>query len=496
MMDSSNFVPRRRSVISQVISYFTSSGSSTEQEESIGENKGKDSEIMSYNNSESAYLNSKAHTLHSAHKMNDQQKKWFENIKEVPPFQFAHSPPEDLPAYLKQKQFKPSEPDIQSSQYAFNINRNCYENLPVNQTSYNPSAPHCEDFYPDEFQYFQEEETLALAPSFPPLGNLYDNIMDFVETTIVQYVCQRTHPSPFRLAAETLAASRLNPNAKEFTPMDKNKAVIEKEEEGEEKNWSSTLLQTSQVEEEKSIEEEESSNIIGVHLMTEEEENVGERLMPTKDRTLTSFMEENSMEEVQSYASENSICDSKIQPGKDDFFSLNEDDSDDEDDYDDDDSDSDWDSDEQSTGQCVEIDPSEFEDLFPSALMMTNLRVCNSTSSNKELLICQIFPSPSSSSDISMLSPANRTISEINIQFFDQDQIIPGCCRKSEKSVQFCDDVTVIEEPDDLADDLQNARISDFPARQADRERMERLLAPILTEVHRGKMYQKIYGCS
>jgi len=54
--------------------------------------------------------------------------------------------------------------------------------------------------------------------------------------------------------------------------------------------------------------------------------------------------------------------------------------------------------------------------------------------------------------------------------------------------------VVVIEEPDDIAEDLQNARISDFPARKADQERMERLLAPILTKVHRDKMFQKIYG--
>jgi len=482
-----------------------------EQEELIGKNKGKnkDSEMISFepNSCESSYLNNKAHKLHSAHTMNEQQKGWFQS---------PASDQENLPTYLKQnqKQQKQPEPDFPTSQYAFNINKNCYESLPVHQTSYNPYSPYQQDFYPHEFQYFkeeeEEEETLALAPSLLPLGTLYENIMDFMEITIVQYVCQRTHPSPFRLAAETLARSKLNPNAKEFTPMVKTNSVIKGDGEMEEKKRCRTPEQSDEMDEGESI--EESSNHLDLYLVTENKGNVGIRIETTNERQQTSSTEQKlvadepncsnvegksseyiSHEELMQYnASDNSFCDSNITTDENHFVLLNEDDSDD-DCFDDDDDDSDWDSDEQSTGQCVEIDPSEFEDLFPSPLLMTNLRVCKTKSSNPELLFCPVIQSQSTTLD-NLSNQPSRTISDINKKLFDQDQAIPRSCRKSDKSVQFCDDVNVIEEPDDLADDLQNARISDFPGRQADKERMERLLAPILTEVHRGKMYQKIYG--
>jgi len=71
---------------------------------------------------------------------------------------------------------------------------------------------------------------------------------------------------------------------------------------------------------------------------------------------------------------------------------------------------------------------------------------------------------------------------------------VPDKSRLSSPVVQFsCSPVTIIMEPDNLADDLKQARISDFPRRQADKERMERLLAPILTNKHRQNIYQKIY---
>ncbi len=40
------------------------------------------------------------------------------------------------------------------------------------------------------------------------------------------------------------------------------------------------------------------------------------------------------------------------------------------------------------------------------------------------------------------------------------------------------------------------ARISDFASRQADKERRERLLAPILTKEHRDKVYQRLQATS
>jgi len=62
------------------------------------------------------------------------------------------------------------------------------------------------------------------------------------------------------------------------------------------------------------------------------------------------------------------------------------------------------------------------------------------------------------------------------------------------KTVKFSNDPTIILEPENLAEELQLARIGEFAARQADRERMERLLGPILTETHRKNVYRRIYG--
>ena len=109
---------------------------------------------------------------------------------------------------------------------------------------------------------------------------------------------------------------------------------------------------------------------------------------------------------------------------------------------------------------------------------MLNLRACTTKASNC-LTAC---PSRDTSSDLPVSELCDLNLSPIS------------SCRKSGKYVTFSDDVKIIEEPEDLANDLQNARISDFPKRQADRERMERLLAPILTVGHRGEIYQKIYG--
>merc|ERR1719154_893530 len=158
--------------------------------------------------------------------MNEQQKGWFEQVEGLPGanHEYVHTQP-----YLNK----------QTSQFAFNINKNCYEELPVHHTHYNPYCPHLHQFH----EQIIEEETLALAPSFQPLGNLYQNIMDFMETTIVQYVCQRSHPSPYRQAAETLARSKLNPNAKEFTPMVETMAAVESEDEFRDNNYSEPVEQ-------------------------------------------------------------------------------------------------------------------------------------------------------------------------------------------------------------------------------------------------------------
>ena len=68
--------------------------------------------------------------------------------------------------------------------------------------------------------------------------------------------------------------------------------------------------------------------------------------------------------------------------------------------------------------------------------------------------------------------------------------------KKTGKTVRFSNVITIIFEPKYLAEDLHLMRIGDFIMRWADRDRMERLLTPILTHSHREKIYRKIYGFS
>jgi len=420
----------------------------------------KDSETMSckQNISESAHLKNKA--LHSALKMNEQQKEWFENIEGFPCSKYEH---QQVPPYLRRNQSKPSSPEVPTSQKVFNINGNWYENLLDHQTLCNPYSPNLSTYYKIECN---KDETIDLAPSFPPLGNLYENIMDFMETTIEQYVCQRSHHSPFRQAAQTLARSKLNPNAKEFTPMTKPRDVIESDEEMEIRKYSESIRHSADFEHQERITKE-------VRVEKKEETS------PPVEGEIIKKDTKNFSKLAQTKVSDETFCDSNIS-----VCENNSGDDGMDDDYEE--YDSDWDSDEQSLGQCVEIDPSQFEDLFPSPLMISNLRVCTTKSSNN-LSVCPAH-------DFQSTQPI-RAISQINIEPFGlcSSQIL---CKNSGRSVKFSDDVNVVEEPEDLANDLHTARLSDFPARQADKERRERLLAPILTNKHRRKMYQKIYGDS
>ena len=66
------------------------------------------------------------------------------------------------------------------------------------------------------------------------------------------------------------------------------------------------------------------------------------------------------------------------------------------------------------------------------------------------------------------------------------------CQRSQCRTVRFSEDISILEEPEDLAVDLYLARKSDFAQRQADKARMERLLSPILNTEHRKNIYEKI----
>ena len=53
---------------------------------------------------------------------------------------------------------------------------------------------------------------------------------------------------------------------------------------------------------------------------------------------------------------------------------------------------------------------------------------------------------------------------------------------------------TIVYETEDIAEDLQKCRKSDFMQRKADAARFERLLSPILSLEHRTKIWNKLYN--
>ena len=61
------------------------------------------------------------------------------------------------------------------------------------------------------------------------------------------------------------------------------------------------------------------------------------------------------------------------------------------------------------------------------------------------------------------------------------------------RQVMFSDNVYIILEPENLAEDLYQARKSDYYQRQADKDRMKRMLTPILSPNHRRNFYQKYF---
>jgi len=494
-MDSSPPTSGKNSVFNQLFNYFSTGNSTLEPEILSSYSCKKELDIEMANceskSSESACLSKKAQMLHNAHKMSEEQSEWFKSSSDISAFE-ASDFQDSAPSYFKQKKFKPTEEEVTTSQLAYNINNNSFENLQVHQSIYNPYSPYIEDnFHPEELHYFQAEPELPQS-SFLPFFNLYTNIMDFVETTIVHYVCQRSHPSPFRVAAEILARSRLNPNANEFTPTKKDVTVIDTESEKAEAHCSppvcNTFSNSSYFGDSLELGNTSDLNNSLKDIEGEKEEKIEKRPEENHVTFGEKGDDEICLKLVKCQENDNSICDIENNKACDSYSDKSDDDCM-SDDYDDDDSD--WDSEEQSTGQCVEIDASEFEDLFPSPLLLSNLSLCQTKACSPKVKVCTENPSPSSETELTLL---NRDVSEINRKYFDQNEIRPTCKKSKTVCVKFCDDVDVIEEPEEIAEDLQNARISDFQARKADQERMERLLAPILTKLHRDKMFQKIYG--
>jgi len=340
---------------------------------------------------------SKAQRLQSCHKMSAQERGWFSVAPEYNSClgQGQH--------YLQMEQAKYFSHPSPFTQPVYNITNNCFEDLPVYQDQHHVQP----QFWVGEMESQQ--------------------FLDCVEIL----VSEKSHPSQGRLAAEVLANSRLNPNAKEFTP----KTVIEK---------SSEMTDT----------------IVLLDSHTE--------LIVELDR----LEDDSDLEQPVDSEKSKFSCDIIIGDEESGSGGYSSDEAEEEDD------DWDWDSDEQSTGECIIVDPADFEDLFTPSLLINNLSSCN-----------QCPPSPPQPSN-----PKLKKVREANQRFLQLYPDIEDECEASRKTVQFSSDPTIILEPESLAEELQLARIGEFAARQADRERMERLIAPILTQTHRQNIYQKIYG--
>ena len=78
-----------------------------------------------------------------------------------------------------------------------------------------------------------------------------------------------------------------------------------------------------------------------------------------------------------------------------------------------------------------------------------------------------------------------KLIKDINRNYFNEDKY--SCSPKRKTIVSFCDESQnlLINEPEELIEYLAIARKGDFQNRQVDKERMEKLLGPVLCKVHR-----------
>ena len=272
-----------------------------------------------------------------------------------------------------------------------------------------------------------------------------------MEHSLVQSVCRRSemeYNDQNRMAAEILAASSLNPNAKEFTPKSsENEAETTDEDSGGEFEHLDNLNVQDELSQSQKC-HNDAIPTLGAETNSDEILHSGESLELSEEKEVDGDSITNNCD------NNNLVIESDC-----------EEEDEDEDDWD-------WDSEEEHASvQCVDM--AEFEDLFQVNLLVTNLVPCQ--------------PPPSAP------APACPRLQEANRRY---SALYPG--GSSDKAapcvVKFCDAPTIILEPDNLAADLHQARLSDFKQRQADRERMERLLGPILTETHRKNVYRRIYG--
>jgi len=125
-----------------------------------------------------------------------------------------------------------------------------YEHLPfIHHSASYPMMTHTGRYYTREDPYgtmfqsqhpqFQQNQSNQFPQNqsnqFPQnqsnlgFSSLWTAACNLAENFIVQFVCDQTKPSAENVSAETLAKSKLNPNAKEFRPMNETKLVDQTE---------------------------------------------------------------------------------------------------------------------------------------------------------------------------------------------------------------------------------------------------------------------------
>jgi len=389
---------------------------------------------------------SKAKILHNSHRMSPKEESWF------------HLDPNSQNFYAPQNQFglpPASKVPSPSYQHIYNINKGCYEPLPISVASGVQDTVLEEqqvEGVPGPYLSSQCQYQLVAGCGGVALYSLVE-VMDLMEHSLVQSVCRRSemeYNDQNRMAAEILAASTLNPNAaKEFTPKSsENEAETADEDSGGEFEHLDNLNVQDELSQSQKCHHDATPPLALGAGNSDEILHSGESLELSEEDVVDGDSITNNCD------NNNLVIESDCEEAEDG-----------EDDWD-------WDSDEERASvQCVDM--AEFEDLFQVNLLVTNLVPCQPPAS---------APAPA----CPRLQEANRRYSAL----------YPG--GRSDKAapcvVKFCDAPTIILEPDSLADDLHQARLSDFKQRQADRERMERLLAPVLTQTHRQNIYRKIYG--
>lgn len=404
--------------------------------------------------------------------------------------------------------------------------------------------------------------------------------LDCFSDFLVDYVCEQTKPSwsRYRQAAETLAKSNLNPNAKVFTPKTQASAATATAGGGggcggdpltgsvsglccsTETGKCADLLACPALSPTSSVADMFVPENLGGVPVLPAAEAVAVEVVPlpcsgpstqhnrsTSESSTDSFIQFTACSPPQSGPKvlEILVCDQSDN-------SDDEEEQSDDDDEDDEDSDWDWNSEDEDeadgcSGGGVFVDMSDFKDFLPS-LCLTNLTMtvpppldCTSARGgvglSSDLLLLHPTMTTTTTTCSSLLSPKKlfpscplrsdldaypvhhqdqRSLAEVNQRWRSQPPrsldgddkrrcgqqqaataaaTSRGGGREPTKkfpNVRFNLDPTVILEPEEEADQLREARISDFGQRQADRERMERLLAPILTPVHRAAVWQRL----